>query len=58
MYLKDIIQPGQNAFIKGRGISDKIRLLFDIIDFTEYDEIPGTILVLLILSTGNLCFVY
>ena len=42
-YLNELIRPGQNAFIKGRYIGDNIRLLFDVIDLTAANEIPGSI---------------
>jgi len=59
-YLNLLIQSGQNAFIKGRSISDNIRLLFDVIDFSEAKHIPGSILCVDILKaliplTKNLC---
>ena len=48
-YLNELIRPGQNAFIKSRHIGDNIRLLFDVIDLTAANEIPGSIF------TANIC---
>ena len=42
-YLNELIRPGQNAFINGRHIGDHIRLLFNVIDLTAANEIPGSI---------------
>ena len=42
-YLNELIRPGQNAFIKGKHIGDKMRLLFNVIDLTAANEIPGSI---------------
>ena len=42
-YFNELIRPGQNAFIKGRHIGDNIRLLFDAVDLTAANEIPGSI---------------
>jgi len=60
-YLNDLIRPGQNAFIKGRQVSDNIRLLFDVLDYTDKTNISGLVLTLdvlrlLTLITGILCF--
>jgi len=45
-YLNDLIQPGQNAFIKGRHVSDTICLLFDVLDYIYETDIPGSVLTL------------
>ena len=42
-YLIELIRPGHNAVIKDRHIEDNIRLLFDVIDLTAANEIPGSI---------------
>ena len=42
-YLNELIRPGQNGFIEGRHIGDNIRLLFDVINLTAANEIPGSI---------------
>ena len=42
-YLDELIRPDQNSFIKGRHIGGNIRLLFDVIDLTAANEIPGSI---------------
>ena len=39
--LKILIDSSQTGFIKGRYIGENIRLLFDIIEYTEEDNIPG-----------------
>ena len=41
-YLNELIRPGQNASIKGRHIGDNTQLLFDVIDLTAVNEIPGS----------------
>ena len=33
-------------FLKGRNIGSNIRLILDIIDYTDFNEIPGAILLL------------
>ena len=43
LYLNELICFGQNAFIKERHIGNSIRLLFDVIDLTNANEIPGSI---------------
>ena len=40
-YLNGLIRRGQNAFIEGRHIGDNIKLLFDVIDITAVNAIPG-----------------
>ena len=42
-YLNELIRLGHNVFIKGRHIGDNIRLLFDMIDITAANAIPGSI---------------
>ena len=44
IYLNDLIKPGQNDFIKGRHIQDNIRLLFDVIDLAQDEDIAGAVL--------------
>ena len=43
-FLKTLTHSDQSGFIKGRYISDNIRLLFDIIDYTEFMKLPGAVL--------------
>ena len=43
-YLNELIRRGQNASIKGRHIGDNIRLLYDVINLTDPNEIPRSIL--------------
>ena len=41
-----LIHPDQSGFLKGRHIGNNIRLIIDIIEFTELNDIPGAILLL------------
>ena len=42
IYLNDLIKPGQNGFIKRKhNIQDKVRLLFDVMDLAQSEDIPG-----------------
>ena len=43
-FLKTLTNSDQSGFVKGRYIGDNIRLLFDIIDYTEFKQLPGAIL--------------
>ena len=43
-FLKTLTDSDQSGFVKGRYIGDSIRLLFDIIDYTEFKQLPGAIL--------------
>ena len=43
-FLKTLTHSDQSGFVKGRYIGDNIRLLFDIIDFTEFKQPPGAVL--------------
>ena len=42
--LKILIDSSQTGFIKGRYIGENIRLLFDIIEYTEEHDLPGILL--------------
>ena len=42
--LTRLIDSSQTGFIKGRYIGENIRLLFDIIEYTEEHDIPGMLL--------------
>ena len=42
----DLIHDSQSGFLKGRNIGNNIRLLMDIIDYTEANNIPGALLLL------------
>ena len=42
--LKILIDSSQTGFIKGRYIGENIRLLYDIIEYTEENNIPGILL--------------
>ena len=46
IYLKDLINPDQNGFIKGRYIGDNICLLFNAIDFIDISDFFGAVLSL------------
>ena len=41
-----MIHPDQSGFLKGRNIGNNIRLIIDIIEYTELNHIPGAILLL------------
>ena len=41
-----LIHPDQSGFLKGRNIGSNIRLILDIIDYTDFNDIPGAILLL------------
>ena len=43
-FLKTLTHSDQSGFVKGRYIGDNIRLLFDIIDYTEFKHLPGAVL--------------
>ena len=44
--LSYLIPPDQSGFLKGRNIGNNIRLIIDIIEYTELNHIPGAILLL------------
>ena len=44
--LSHLIHPDQSGFLKGRNIGNNIRLIIDIIEYTELNHIPGAILLL------------
>ena len=44
--LSHLIHPDQSGFLKGRNIANNIRLIIDIIEYTESNQIPGAILLL------------
>ena len=44
--LGNLIHSDQSGFLKGRNIGNNIRLILDVIEFTETNEIPGVILLL------------
>ena len=44
--LPNLIHPDQSGFLKGRNIGSNIRLIIDIIEYTETNDIPGAILLL------------
>jgi len=52
-HLHNLIQPEQNGFIKGRHIGDIIRLLFDVIDLAEANDISGFVLTVDIFKAFN-----
>jgi len=45
-FMGDLIHNDQSGFLKGRNIGNNIRLLLDVIDYTEANEIPAAILSL------------
>ena len=49
-FLKTLTHSDQSGFVKGCYTGDNIRLLFDIIDYTEFKQLSGAICFLLIFS--------
>ena len=45
-YLPILIHPDQNDFLKGRSIGNNVRLLFNIMDCANHQNIPGALLLL------------
>ena len=43
-FLKTLTHSDQSGFVKGRYIGDNIRLLFDVIDYNEFKQLPGAVL--------------
>ena len=43
-FLKTLTHSDQSGFVKVRCIGDNIRFLFDIIDNTEFKQLPGAVL--------------
>ena len=41
-----LIHPDQSGFLKDRNIGSNIRLILDIIDYTDFNDIPGAILLI------------
>ena len=42
--MQPLIHSDQSGFLKGRNISNNIRLIFDIIEYTDVRIIPGSII--------------
>ena len=45
-YLDQMIHPDQTRFIKGRNLSKNIRTIYDIMQYTEEENIPGLFLLI------------
>ena len=45
-YLDKIINPDQTGFIKGRNLAENIRTIYDIMQYTEDENIPGFLLLI------------
>ena len=45
LIINDVIHPDQKGFVKGRQISENIRQMFDIMEFTWMQQIPGIIIL-------------
>ena len=43
-FLKTLTHSDQSGFVKGRYLGDNICLFFDIIDYTEFKQLPGAVL--------------
>ena len=44
--IHDLIHTDQSGFLKGRNIGHNIRLILDIIEYTDSNDIPGSILLI------------
>ena len=44
--IHDLIHTDQSGFMKGRNIGHNIRLILDIIEYTDSNDIPGSILLI------------
>jgi hypothetical protein len=44
--LHNIISENQNGFIKGRHIGDNIRALYDVMNYTDVENVPGMLLLI------------
>ena len=44
--IHNLIHSDQSGFLKGRNIGSNIRLMLDIIDYTDFNDIPGAIVLL------------
>jgi hypothetical protein len=44
--LHNIISENQNGFMKGRYIGDNIRMLYDVMKYTEVENVPGMVLLI------------
>ena len=61
--LEKMIDLDQTGFISGRYIGDNIRLIYDMLQFTEENNIPGLLLLIdfekhLILYLGTFFYLY
>lgn len=45
-FLDKLISNDQTGFVKGRFIGENIRLVYDIMNFTERKQIPGLIMLI------------
>ena len=45
-FINGLIHSDQSGFLKGRNISNNVRLILDIIEYAQANEIPGAILLL------------
>ena len=59
MVINNLINKDQTGFIKGRYIGENIRLIYDLMNYTEENNIPGLLLLIdfekrLTLYHGNL----
>ena len=44
--MQDLIHSDQSGFMKGRNIGPNIRLILDIIEYTDFNNIPGSIILI------------
>ena len=45
LYLHKIVSLSQKAFLSGRNINDNLKLMYDVLLFTEKEDIPGLLLL-------------
>lgn len=46
VHLDKLINRDQTGFIKGRFIGENIRLIYDIIQYTDHKQIPGLLMLI------------
>ena len=44
--IDSVIHPDQSGFLKGTNIGNNVRLLLDVIEYTDSNKLPGAVLLL------------
>ena len=44
--IDSVIHPDQSGFLKGRNIGNNVRLLLDVIEYTDFNKLPAAVLLL------------